>query len=104
MRDSVPRPSTCDIFLRILSASFGDGGTEQDFKSALANWKGTGSPWIVFYLDDAPKTLRKQHEVMDYARVCGFCEELESQGIVRRYIAVRETKDSFYAQRHFGAV
>lgn len=91
--DQIP---SFDLYLGIMSASFGDGATEEEFRKALSNWLQAGTPWILFYFDDDPKVSRKPQEVMEYAKVCEFREQLESQGIVCGYVGVRGSKHGFY--------
>ncbi|MCY2987357.1 MAG: SUMF1/EgtB/PvdO family nonheme iron enzyme [Planctomycetota bacterium] len=91
-----------DIYLGIMSTRFGTptgrygSGTEKEFKDALKKWKTAGEPWIAFYFDDAPKSLRKRDEIEQYGKVCDFRDDLEHQGIVCGYVGVRGTKDAFF--------
>jgi len=48
------------FFLGIMSAQFRCGGTEQEFRAALAKGETAGTPWITFYFDDDPKVSRKR--------------------------------------------
>lgn len=91
-----------DIYLGIMSTRFGTpteragSGTESEFRDALQSWESTGTPWITFYFDDAPKASRKPEEVKQYLKVCEFREELEGKGIVAGYTGVRGNRDAFY--------
>jgi len=91
-----------DIYLGIMSTRFGTptgrhgSGTEKEFKDALKQWKRAGAPWITFYFADQPKSLRKQQEIQQYAKVCKFRDELETQGIVHGYTGVSGGRDGFY--------
>ncbi len=93
-----------DVYLGILSTRFGTptgrygSGTEKEFKDALKNWKAAGSPWITFYFDDAPKSLRKPQEIQQLLKVSEFREKLQTQGIVCGYVGVRGSAGSFYEQ------
>lgn len=85
-----------EIYLGIMSARFGGGGTIKEFRDALQNWSNSGSPWILFYFNDNrpnPQTAAAGRELL---KVLEFREELETYGIVGSYESVRGSKNSFY--------
>jgi hypothetical protein len=85
-----------DVFLGILSASFGDGDTRQDFAEAAERWQGIGGPWVMFYFDDGPKQLTKSRQIAAYLEVCQCRESLEPLKIVHGYCGVRGREGAFY--------
>jgi len=93
-----------DVYLGILSTRFGTptasygSGTEEEFHHALQNWQKVGSPWIAFYFDDAPKSLRKPEEIQQWLKVSEFRQKLETQGIVCGYVGLRGSAAGFYEQ------
>ncbi|MBU0754223.1 MAG: NACHT domain-containing protein, partial [Planctomycetes bacterium] len=87
---------TYDIYLGIMSTRYGGGGTIKEFQAALKKWRCQGTPWIMFYFNDAPPTLRKPKEIKEYLKVCTFREALESKGIVTGYTCVRGSRDGFF--------
>ncbi|MBM4094561.1 MAG: hypothetical protein FJ276_34925, partial [Planctomycetes bacterium] len=64
-----------DVYLGIMSARFGGGGTKKEIRDALKQWKDTGRAWVAFYFDDAPKTSRDPKDVEQYLKVCRFRQE-----------------------------
>ncbi len=85
-----------DIYVGIMSARFGGGGTKKEFRNALKTWKDNARTWVAFYFDDSPRPSSKSKEVAEYLKVCEFREQLESWGIVGSYKGVRGSRDSFF--------
>jgi hypothetical protein len=91
-----------DIYIGIMSKRFGTptrdygSGTEQEFQKAIAEWSAHGSPWIMFYFDNRPASFESSEELDEYRKVVKFREELETKGIVRRYVGVRGQRGAFY--------
>jgi formylglycine-generating enzyme required for sulfatase activity len=95
---------TYDIYLGIMASRFGTpteqygSGTEKEFRDALARWGDKGTPWILFYFHNNPPPPKNSEEALQYSKVWGFREELETKGIVRSYTGVRGEKSGFYEQ------
>jgi formylglycine-generating enzyme required for sulfatase activity len=89
---------TYEIYIGIMSARYGGGGTIKAFEDALGRWKNTASPWLTFYFNDNPLTPRSAEESRQLTKVLEFREQLESHGIVGSYQVVRGNERGFYEQ------
>lgn len=85
-----------DIYIGIMATRFGSGGTEAEFRAALAKWEKAGTPWIAFYFHHRPQLTGDPDQARQFVKVCDFRNELESRGIVSTYTAVRGSDHGFY--------
>ncbi len=85
----------CHVYLGIISATFGEGQTKSEFDDALAKYRDTGGPWIMFYFDDDTRSGRSRDAARQWLEVCEFRERIEHLGIVGTYKGARGV-DSFY--------
>ena len=97
-------PKDIDIFLGMMGAHFGTptqswgSGTEEEFRLALASWKQSGFPQIMFYFSEFSSGLSNL-DVGQLAKRQAFKDELPSLGI--RYEAYEDaTNLHFLVRRH----
>ncbi|MCO6455390.1 MAG: SUMF1/EgtB/PvdO family nonheme iron enzyme [Pirellulaceae bacterium] len=91
----------CDIYVGIMSAHFGtptgqyQSGTEKEYEDARRRNERSGSPWITFYFDDAPKDIRDEKHLEQYGKVLAFRRRVKSQGILFGYNGLQGSPTSF---------
>ncbi|MBC8871588.1 MAG: SUMF1/EgtB/PvdO family nonheme iron enzyme [Planctomycetes bacterium] len=95
-KDVVDPVQPFDIYLGIVSATLGGGGTETQLRKALRSWQQAGSPWITFYFDAKPELSADPEDALRWVEVCKFRKEVEPLDIVATYAGVRGIKDAFY--------
>ena len=92
------------VYVGIMAGRFGTetsgygSGTEEELRAALTRWREHGRPWIMFYFRRRGPISDRSVDVEQFLRVCRFREELEGQGLVARYRAVRGREDAFFEQ------
>jgi uncharacterized protein DUF4062 len=91
-----------DIFSGIMWNRFGTptdiaaSGTEEEFRAAVSAWEERKRPWITFYFCERPANFTNAQQLEQKSAVLRFRSELQTLGVVRKYISVEEFENLIF--------
>jgi hypothetical protein len=101
LNDQIADMSQYDLFIGIMWNRFGtptpraDSGTEEEFLRAVESFEKTGSPWIMFYFNQAPFNPISVSDAEQKMKVLEFKGKVQGKALIYDYNGAENFQQNF---------